>query len=353
MGRQQYNNLRNVALALGLAGTGVNRTMSNRGQRKSKSRRGRQSKPKPHPFLHPVKRKPISGPKVSTSEQQGDAIGLHELANTHFRLKRHTKLEEYIKIAPPQYYQNLANQCLTGAQGSQYYYTLPTTMMDAAMQNTLNQSGAFSAVAESRLFVEHINQIAEITNFGNTVCEVWLYDVVAIKDCPPAGFDPVALVQAGYNAKYNNTAAYIRPFNTPQESTPFREYWKIEKTQHVTIKVGEVHKHTKYVEYDRIWDSQELSSGGPGAGGASPGYVAGWSRLTMVRAIGVCEPLTGFGTASIAKVEHAMVQTTAVKWRQPQGPANNQMIGTVNSTLDSVTQLQQKLAETGAAVNVN
>lgn len=297
-----------------------------------------------------IARTPRRRRRVDLTRGDGARYGVHDLANSRFAVKKTTAMSKIIQAALPQYYNNTTESIPLGSQGKQYYYQFPTAMMDTAMNTTLNQAGATTAVAETRFYLEYVNQITEINNFSDAVNEVFIYDIVAKDNCG-LGYEPINTITAGYNAKYNSTTVYLQPWLLPTESTVFNKYWKIEKQEKVTIKPGENHKHSKFIQYNRFIDSQTFSAGAVGASGVAPLYAKGLTRFTIVRAIGSVAPFATYDHATLTPVKHAIVAQTSVKFRTPQGISTNQYKGVTNGTLDTSTALKIMIPEVGTAVN--
>ena len=306
------------------------------------------------------KKEPPNQKKTANFEKRELNANPHSIQLTSFSHYHPTKLAEYVKISPPAYYSWDDQAVQVGLQGGQFFYNLPRTIADFAMVQTLNQT-ASTGSTESQLFLEYVDQKTMITNFSTAVNEITIWELL-VKDNLGGGFNSVELIQAGYNAKYNISGStlpllaagdpFLRIFSNPLESEPFRQYYKVEKMQKVTLKPGETHKHHKYIQYNKIWKSTMGSAGAIGGGGSSPVFVKGWTRLTLIQANGTC-CTDGAGAASITKVEHAIVQSTNLRYRTPQGKSTNISIGAIDgSKLSSSIVLKNTIAETGTQPNV-
>lgn len=285
--------------------------------------------------------------KLDLTLRQAYQNNVHDITQTYFKHENHSKLAEYIRITPPAYWEVINQTVPIGGQGIQHIYVTPHVIMDLNQYQALN--GTISATANNRFFLEYASSKIEINNFSAEANEVWIYDLVARVNNGPGGSDPVGSVQAGLDEKYALTtvAPVLIPFMRPTESEVFNMYWKIENQVKVTIRPGEVHKHTKFVQYNRILDTSLFD---PGLGGTfgSITAVRGVTRHTMVIACGSCVPVTGLATATISKVKHAVIQSCAYKYRTPQGLTANTVKGTIVGALDNSTSIVQMVPEIGS-----
>lgn len=279
--------------------------------------------------------------KTTNYEAIEGATNPHSLQLSKFNHYNPSRLAEYIKISPPAYYSYMDSQVYLGTQGQQYLYLLPRNMAEySQIETALNQTTSTNKL-ESQYFLEYIDQKTMITNFSTAVNEITIWELL-VKDNLGNGFDPVQCIQAGYNAKFNVSGAtaplviagdpFLRLFANPLESTVFRQYYTVEKCIKVTLKPGECHKHHKYIQYNKTWKNTMGSAGAIGGGGSNPVYIKGWTRLTMIQANGVCAT-DGAGSASVTKIEHAVVQSTNIRYRTPQGKATNTLQGKIDGSL--------------------
>ena len=292
------------------------------------------------------KNAPKKSKKTVNKENTLASQDVFDLQRSKYKMERKTFLSKAVTIAPPQYGQYADQQTYTGAQGSQYFYTLPRQVCDQNMMEFLNQNATLQTT-ETQLWLDHVYLQTQITNFSSEVNEITIYELVA-KENTTTGYDPVTCIQTGYNAKYNNTAAYLRPYNSPTESQVFNRYWKVDKKIKVVLKPSETHKHQSFYGYKKKWLSAFLNTG---SGATKPSILRGWTRTTMIQANGVA--VTGSGVSSLSKVEHAVVSIMSLKYYQPQGPSSNQTLGVVTNTLDSVTVMKNDNPFTKGLTNIS
>jgi len=226
----------------------------------------------------PTKR--IASAKIVVRQQnQGQQTQSSELI-TAYRPDPRARFMKSVVV--PQFYEttsaNRIDVPAPGIQGWSYAFIANQNVLANIGLTNQNNQGLVANPAVGRFLLESASTEMNFSNFSTAPCHLRIYTVSCKRDTwyPPDSAtdkmqfanslgtkyywngDPVSAIQEGLNAGTNfapgTTTALENPVATPQQSSIFKQYFKIVKQQEIFLAQGGNHCFKLTRKYDRVVD---------------------------------------------------------------------------------------------------
>jgi len=187
------------------------------------------------------------------------------------------------------------------------------------------------STAIKRFYVESASQKITFANVTSTPLELEIY-LLKCKD--DTDLSPVTSIANGLIAKYNSSDQHLQPYANHNESSDFKKSWAILSTKKVVLSPGEVHNYTAYCDINKYYTSSNPSND-------VTANVKGITHQVLFRVMGTpVVDVANLISLATSKVIYTML--TEWKYKIPQGPSTNQLLGFQGAKLSTVNLATQR-----------
>lgn len=269
-----------------------------------------------------MKSKPVKKKGKGRLKETGGRNETYTVSNSRYNKKgRGQKLDLALKQALPQIYRSQNEHIRTSAEGTQAFYNAVDLWSYSDLQVVLSPNATPPGAVENekRMYIQGASIHVDFINLTTTAVVLTIYDWSCKQDLP-ANPTIESTISAGLRLKYGNPFQESVPYMDPQESSEFRNYFKVEGSKKITLSPGESHSHLYTVQIQRYFvnDKYAVDNG-------NPRYCKNFSNGVMFRMMGT--PCTNNDTShtTFGAAKIGYINTIKLDYKTPQSTLGPQL----------------------------